>query len=66
MDSLLLLWEKVGVTVVRVTAAGDGQHAFPSWGFVPDSGRSRDSGLLPLRLALPRDARARRSLSARP
>jgi hypothetical protein len=56
MDVLLELWERIGIEEVRATTVGDGQRAFPSWGFEPDPVPPPDSGLLPLRLRLPRKA----------
>lgn len=56
MDVMQELWERIGIEEVRATTVGDGQRAFPSWGFEPDPVRPPDSGLLPLRLRLPRKA----------
>ena len=58
MDALIMLWKRMGLDEVRVTTVGDGQYAFPSWGFEPDPQRRRDDGLLPLRLTLSRDWQA--------
>lgn len=66
MDALIMLWERVGLDEVRMTTVGDGQYAFPSWGFEPDPRRGPDDGLLPLRLALPRDRQAAKGRSTRP
>lgn len=54
MAALLELWERIGVLEVRATTAGDGQMAFPSWGFKTDPQGGPNHGLLPVRLALPR------------
>jgi GNAT superfamily N-acetyltransferase len=54
METLLELWERIGVAEARATTVGDGQSAFPSWGFEPDPRPGRDHGLLPVRLWLPR------------
>jgi hypothetical protein len=52
MEALLELWERVGVAEARVTTVGDGQSAFPFWGFAPDPRHLLEGGLLPLRLRL--------------
>jgi GNAT superfamily N-acetyltransferase len=54
METLLELWERIGVAEARATTVGDGQLAFPSWGFEPDPRHPRDHSLLPLHLPLPR------------
>jgi GNAT superfamily N-acetyltransferase len=54
MAALLELWERIGVTQARAITAGDGQLAFPSWGFEADPQGGQNHGLLPVRLALPR------------
>lgn len=66
MEALLMLWGRMGVDEVRVMAAGDGQWAFPTWGFDPDPHRSPDGVILPLRLALPRSMSAPQSGSTEP
>src|SRR4029077_6324987 len=53
MEALLDLWERVGVAEARATTVGDGQSAFPSWGFTADPRHPPEDGLLPLRLPLP-------------
>ncbi len=50
MEALLQLWERIGVDEARATTVGDGQSAFPSWGFVADPRRPPEGELLPLRL----------------
>lgn len=50
--TLLELWEQIDVDEVRATTAGDGQSAFPSWGFEPDPARGPSHGLVPVRLKL--------------
>lgn len=57
MGALLEFWERIDVDEVRATAAGDGQAAFPSWGFEPAASEEPDRGLVPLRLELPRQDR---------
>lgn len=59
MAALLELWQRIGVLEVRATTAGDGQLAFPSWGFEADPHGGPNHGLLPVRLALPRQNVAR-------
>jgi GNAT superfamily N-acetyltransferase len=54
METLLQLWERVGVAEARATTVGDGQLAFPSWGFAADPRHPPEDGLLPVRLQLPR------------
>jgi GNAT superfamily N-acetyltransferase len=61
MEALLRLWEQVGVDEVRVTTVGDGQYAFPSWGFESDPEGGPEDGLMPLRLVLPRNRQSARS-----
>jgi hypothetical protein len=56
IEALIHLWERVGVIEVRATTAGDGQLAFPSWGFTADPRHRLDHSLLPLHLRLPRQA----------
>lgn len=56
METLLQLWERVGVAEARATTVGDGQSAFPSWGFTADPRHPPEGGLLPVCLRLPREA----------
>ena len=58
MEALLQLWERIGVAEARATTVGDGQSAFPSWGFAADPRHPPEGGLLPVRLRLPREAQA--------
>jgi len=64
MEALLQLWERVGVAEARATTVGDGQWAFPSWGFAADPRHPREGGLLPVRLRLPREAPQQDRISA--
>jgi GNAT superfamily N-acetyltransferase len=58
MEALLQLWERVGVGEARATTVGDGQSAFPSWGFAADPRHPSEDGLLSVRQRLPRGAQA--------
>lgn len=53
MDSLLELWEGVGVSAARATTTDEGFAAFTSWGFERVRSDLEDS-LWPVRLQLPR------------
>jgi len=58
MEALLQLWERIGVAEARATTVGDGQWAFPSWGFADDPRRLPEDGLVSVRLRRPREPQA--------